>query len=449
MEIQPNPIGPLHPFGLRQKLHFSRDPESWYEEAFARHGDPFYFDGLDGPCAVTARPEGVRDLFSVDPQNLAIYYPDFLQPLIGSESIILLTQEQHRAERKAMAGTLFQSDRLRSSCASIEEVVRSHLRAWPERFTGNVLDLTLDITLEVLLRTVLGLRPGDRLRAIRNAILALGRALKPSFLFFPALRRDFGGLSAWARFRRAKEQLESLLIAELEDRRRIRGRMDGHPTDALARLLEPRTDGRVPSQRHVIDQLVTLIYAGHETTAIAMAWAIYELLRNPTCADRLRNELATLGASPDSAAYTELAYTDAICKEALRLHPPAHEIVRRVRVPLRLADRMVPAGAGVLVAVVALHRCADIYPAPNQYRPERFLERSFSPFEFVPFGGGARRCPGAALALDELKIALALIMSHCDLTLAWPRPLRTERRNIVHIPEGGVPVRLRGWHARP
>jgi cytochrome P450 len=188
---------------------------------------------------------------------------------------------------------------------------------------------------------------------------------------------------------------------------------------------------------------MTLLFAGHETTGIALAWACYWLHRHPAVLERLRAEIDALGDAPEPDAIAKLPYLDAVCNETLRLHPIAPDVPRMLARPLELAGYTLGPPCGVDAATTLVHRREDLYPEPHAFRPERFLERRFSPFEFTPFGGGHRRCIGAAFATYELKIVLATFLRHAHLELAEPGEVLPARRNVVLGPATGVRMRLR------
>ena len=220
--------------------------------------------------------------------------------------------------------------------------------------------------------------------------------------------------------------------------------------DILSLLLAARDEaGDAMHDDELRDELMTLLFAGHETTAIAIAWACYWLHRHPPVLERLRAEVDALGDDPQPDAIVRLPYLDAVCNEVLRLHPIAPDVPRQLVGPLELAGYTLGPPLCVDAAITLLHRREDLYPDPDSFRPERFLARRFGPFEFTPFGGGHRRCIGAAFATYELKIVLATFLRHAHLELAEPGEVRPARRNIVLGPSTGVRMRLRERRTHP
>ena len=201
-------------------------------------------------------------------------------------------------------------------------------------------------------------------------------------------------------------------------------------------------DGTGMSDLELRDELLTLLFAGHETTGIALAWACYWLHREPAALERLRAEVDGLGEDPDPEALVKLPYLEAVCSETLRLYPIAPDVPRMLAGPLEVGGYLLQPPVGVAVSTTALHRREELYPEPDKFRPERFLERRFSAFEYTPFGGGFRRCIGAAFATYELKLVLAAFVRGAELELAEPGEVKPQRRNLVVGPGSGVRMRL-------
>jgi cytochrome P450 len=250
-----------------------------------------------------------------------------------------------------------------------------------------------------------------------------------------ALRRDFFGIGPWAKFKRANAVLDEMLYATIRKRRSEKRKDD----DIITLLLDARYDDGTPMTDHEIrDQLITLMFAGNETTAAALAWALHWLFYNPGPQQRLMDELATLGPDPDPEALTKLSYLQAVCHEALRIRPIVPHVLRLLKKPLRLGAYELPAGIALDASVILLHSREDLYPDHKVFRPERFLDRKFAPNEFMPFGGAARRCLGAAFALYEMKIVLGTIMSRHRFQPRGKSDVRSVRHGLVMIPSDGV-----------
>ncbi|MGL5196911.1 MAG: cytochrome P450, partial [Chroococcales cyanobacterium] len=243
--------------------------------------------------------------------------------------------------------------------------------------------------------------------------------------------------SPWGYFLRIREQIDKLLYAEIADRRQqdLSDRLD-----ILSLLMSARdAEGEAMTDKELRDELLTLLFAGYETTASAMSWALYWVHALPEVKNRLREEIASLGDNPGPMDIFGLPYLTAVCNEVLRLYPVAMlTFPRRVEEPMDLLGYSLKAGTNLVGCIYLLHHREDLYPDSYQFKPERFIERQFSPYEFMPFGGGKRRCIGAALAVYEMKLALATILSGYDLKLAEKGPVKPQRRGVTLSPAGGI-----------
>jgi cytochrome P450 len=324
---------------------------------------------------------------------------------------------------------------------TILEVANARISEWPRDRVFDVHRTMQQISLEVILRTVFGQSPTpERVAAIEEATLTLVAALKPSFMFISSLRHSFGGLSAWARFKRARAGIERLFNEELRARR-----SDGEPReDILAQLMAARDeDGQPLSDENLLTQIMNLVGAGHETTASSLAWALHAIHRDPAVKRTLDEALGALPAGPwDPDVVARVPYLEAVCNETLRLNPVAPLIGRTLRTAFTLEGYELPAGTPIGVGIINIHRRADLYPEPERFRPERFAERQFGPFEYLPFGGASRRCLGAAFAAYELKLVLAAVMTGRSLQLADDAPAHAAARNTTVGPARGVRMRL-------
>ncbi len=247
----------------------------------------------------------------------------------------------------------------------------------------------------------------------------------------------------WRRFLRARAAFDAWADG-LIHARRARGE-DALGGDVLGVLLSARyEDGSPMDDAEIRDQLITLLLAGHETSATAIAWAVYYLARTPETLVQLRQELDALGPEPSAEAVVRAPYLDAVVAETLRIEPIVTEIVRVCREPFTLANQWtVPKGEVVAVMLISILKDARMYPEPERFRPERFLEKKFGPAEFLPFGGGARRCLGAAFAEAELALAIAELAQCWELELAGDEPERATRKNLTMGPAHGVRTRIR------
>jgi cytochrome P450 family 135 len=427
------PPGPRAP-GAVQALRYARDPLGFLTRLQRRYGDiftvrfPFF-----GRLVYVTRPDLVKEVFTGPPERFHAGEANatVLEPALGPNSVLNLDEGPHMRQRKLLLPP-FHGDRIAAYRDVIREAALEDIETWPVGETFALRPHTQRITLTVIMRAVFGVHDEQRLLRLERLIEAFGRRVN-AVTAVPMLRRDLGPLSPWGRFLRTRAALDEFVFEEIALRRAEleRGR-DGHD-DVLSLLLAARHDDGTPmSDAELRDELVTVIGAGHETTATALAWAIERLLRNPEVLDRLR---ASIAAGEDD-------YLDATIKETLRARPVIVDVARRLTAPAAIGGFELPAGAYVLPAIAALHYREDVFPEPDRFRPERFLEGRADSYAWIPFGGGVRRCIGAAFAEYEMKIVLRAILERAELTAPDPRPERVAVRNITLAPGKGSRVRL-------
>lgn len=436
------PPGPR--FGIVQSLGYMRDPYAIYADRIARYGDPVRIPTINGPLVVTADPEGVKQIFAADPDTFEVWTPDLLAPMVGSNSLLLVSGARHRRDRKLLTPP-FHGARMRAYGESMRGSTLRVAGRFREGEPFLAQTCTQALSLDIIIRTVFGVVEPHKVDALRMAIVGVAETAHPTILFFRSLRRSLGGYGPWDAFVRARDSLDRIMFAEIRERRQ-----SGHSgEDILSMMLAARyEDGGAMSDDELRDELLTLLLAGHETTAIALAWSLYWLHRHPDTLAKVHAELDALppDAAPDALA--QLPYLDAVCSETLRLHPIVPDIARRLRRPFELKGYLLPAGESVGVAITALHNRTDLYPEPTRFRPERFIERRFSPFEWAPFGGGARRCLGAAFAQFEMKIVLGTLLRAYRFRLDEPGDVKPARRSITMGPATGVRLVYEGLRVR-
>ncbi|MEZ4300918.1 MAG: cytochrome P450 [Polyangiaceae bacterium] len=417
------------------------DPTDLMLQMRDRYGDTYTMPTPLGPVVVTGDPEGVRALFTADPDTFLPYRPDVSAPMLGETSLALVSGARHRRDRKLLTPP-FHGARMRAYGEIMADSARRAAASWEQGRPFKMLETTQEISMEVILEAVFGLRlRTPQGEAVRKAVSRFVGAIRPQFIFFQWMRRDLLGLSAWARFKRAREELDSLLFSMMAERRA----QGEEREDILSLMMSARyEDGGQMSDMELRDQLMTLLFAGHEATAIGMAWAFYWLHRQPEELGRLLADLDGLGADAGVEAIAALPSLDAVCQEALRIHPVTPEILRVLARPFRLLDWTLPAGTAVMASAILVHRREDLYPEATLFRPSRFLSRKPAPFEHIPFGGGARRCIGAAFGLHEMKVVLGTILRSHKLRLASSKQVKPQRRGFTMGPKGGVPMICEG-----
>ena len=426
------PPGPRN--AVLATARYLRDPLGILLRTADRFGDPFTWPTFLGKLVITGDPEGIKTLLTADPEIYEALGAELLGPVIGRNNLILLSGERHRAMRK-MQNPQFHGARLRAYGQIITTIAETHVNQWPKERPFPVQETMQAISLEVILQAVLGLGDPTSRAAFKDALLSGIAALKPSFMFIPALRRPMLGLSAWARFGRRKAAMAALFNRELAARR---ARPDVGEDILSLMVASRKEDGSAFDDDELLEQMMSLIGAGHETTASALTWALYHIHRDGRVKARLSDELSGSAAPGDPEAITRLPYLDAVCSEALRLNPVAPLVGRTLRQGLTLKGYDLPAGVPVGIGIVNVHRRPELYPEPEQFRPERFLEREFSAFEYLPFGGGSRRCLGAAFALYEMKLVLATVLRSGALRLVTDKPVGAALRNTTVGPAATI-----------
>jgi cytochrome P450 len=324
----------------------------------------------------------------------------------------------------------------------MRDVTEAAVATWPTGRPFPLLVETQAITLDIIVRTVFGMAEGAAMATLRDRLRRfISLAVNPLSLW-PVLQVDLGPLSPWGRFVRLRREIDGLLDAEIAARRTA-----GNPesSDVLSLLLSVRDEqGEPMPDDHLRDELMTLLLAGHETTATALAWTMHRILTEPGVEERVRDEAR--GIAPEGRLRPEgvgqLEYLDAVVKETMRLNPVIPDVMRLLKAPLTIGGIDLPAGVGVAPNIYSAHRRPDVWPEPERFRPERFIGTRPNPYEFFPFGGGMRRCLGMAFALYEMKVVLATLFARADFALAPGYGVRIVRRNITWGPSEGMPVIL-------
>ncbi|MFD4444334.1 cytochrome P450 [Nocardia sp. NPDC058519] len=436
----PNPAPAAPRLSLLHGVAAGRDFGGYLRRRAAR-SDPFAVGFPRFPAVLfTGTAEGARELFRAPVALLEPPRPNPIEPMVGAASLILSSGTRHRTDRALLAPALHGA-RVRSLEKVIREATLNEIRCgadgpWRIGTRIDSLRAARTITLRVILATVFG-SESDREAEYGGVVTDFLTAFTTPLMVAPVLRCGIGGFGPWERFTAARARLDELLLADITRRRRT-GPANG---DLLDLLLTTRyDDGTSPTDTELCEQLRTLLVAGHETTATTLTWALYHLHREPGLLTRLLAELPTAGDDP--AEQARLPLLDAVCQETLRLHPPVPIVLRTLKEPLRWRGVDVAAGATIGLAVDALHRQPATWPAPRLFHPDRFLDRTVTPFEFAPFGGGHRRCIGSTLADHELRIVLATLLTEVRLTLepelALGRRPRTVPRNIATAPDRAI-----------
>jgi cytochrome P450 len=416
---------------LLQTLRWAFRPIPFMEDCRRRFGDSFSvrFLGFERPMVLISDPNAIKALYRQREQGLPPGRNIILEPILGSKSLLIQEGAEHLSRRKLMLPP-FHGERMRSYEQTMNEIVSAEVDSWPLHSAFPIHARMQAVTLEVILRVVFGVSSGprlDRLRAMLSTVLQ--ETATPGRQVLGLALARFGGDGPFAHFQDQLREVDELLMAEIAEHR---ARPDlEEREDILSMLMTAEfEDGTRMEDRELRDQLMTLLLAGHETTATALAWTFDLLLRHPAALGRLRDELAA----------GDEDYLKATITESLRLRPVIPLAGRRLAQDLEADGLTLPAGTDVTPAIWLTHTRADVYPEPFAFKPERFLEEGPDTYAWIPFGGSVRRCIGATFAEFEMRVVLREVLTRCELRKADPRPERTGRRNITLSPKDGTPV---------
>ena len=446
-------INPIETISLLQQIQWVADPVGYMETAARKYPDIFTAKivGFGSSIVFVNEPQAIQQILTNDRKqfNAPGELNGILKPIMGDASVMMLDGDRHKKRRQLVMPS-FHGSRMQNYGQLVFEITTKVFKNLDINKTQNksfsVRDAMQDISLQIILQAVFGLYEGDRCQQLKKLMSQMTELFNSPFtsaaLFFPSLQKDFGAWSPWGNFVRQKEQIDKLIYLEIAERR---AHPDPSRTDILAMLLSASDEeGKGMTDLELHDELLALLLAGHETTATAMSWALYWIHHLPDIKEKLLQELKSVTDPTDWMSIFRLPYLTAVCNETLRIYPVGMlTFPRVVQEPVELLGYKLESNTIVLGCIYLLHHREELYPEPNQFRPERFLEHQFSPYEFMPFGGGVRRCVGEALAQFEMKIVLATILSNFDLELAEHKPVKPQRRGVTLAPAGGIKMTLK------
>jgi cytochrome P450 len=423
---------------LLQAAFVTASPYGWMVKRWRRYGDVFSSRfPIFGRVVYIADPALVKEVFTGDPATFHAGEANTLAlgDALGEHSLLTLDEERHLSQRKLLLPP-FHGESVGRYVEVMAEATEREVARWP---VGKEIELRprmQAITLDVILRAVFGVRDDERMDLFRERIPPLGETTSV-LNWLPFMDRDLGGITPAARFRRALAAVDELIYAEIADRRAApdeeendaRGHrpLAGRRDDVLSLLLRARhEDGSAMTDSELRDELMTLLTAGHETTATGLAWAFERVLRTPRVLERL------------TASLDDDAYLDAVVKETLRVRPVVVDVARKLTRDTEVAGWRLPAGTLVLPAIAVLHARPDLYESPDEFRPERFLDGGAESYAWIPFGGGVRRCIGASFAQVEMKTVLREVLRRVRLRASSQRPERGVIRHVTVVPGRGA-----------
>ena len=435
MQTVPTPKSPT----FLQVIQWILDPVGYMESNFKQCGDLFRAYALWGssePFLMVNEPKAVQYMLTHDTGKEFTSPGEvnaILEPLIGRQNVMLMSGNQHRRRRQLVMPP-FHGEHLKSYSQTIQSITQDVMAQWSTDEPWDARAAMQKITMRVILQVVFGLHQSDRYerleQLLKKRLDMTNNPLTSAIFFLPWLQKDLGPWSPGGQLLKLGAATDQLLFAEIQERR---ANPDPNRIDILSLLLAAKDEeGNGLTDQDLRDELMTLLVAGHETTATVLTWALYWIHSLPEVKQKLLAELESVADPTDPASFLKLPYLTAVCNETLRIYPVALlTFPRRVEQPLELCGYPLKPDALVMGCIYLIHQREDLYPQPKQFCPERFLERQFSPYEFMPFGGGVRRCIGAALAQYELKIVLGTLLSQLDLALANKRPVKPGRRGVT------------------
>ena len=429
----PVPNGSQSPY-LIQLLQILSDPTGSLDRWSKEYGDTFRLGGDRYPPTVCfSNPKDIRTIFNASPDTIGYsQQSQLVKLLLGNGSFIFLPEKEHQRQRKLIIPNFHQQSL--ESCG--QNIVAITQKIISNLVIGNAFDVRQtmkQISIEVILDEILGREDyliRDRFKETLVSLFnAFDSPVLASYLLAASLFPNLLDPGIW-HVRHLKQKLDAQIMAEIVWRRKE----DRLRQDFISLLIDSCDEnGQLMSDIEIRDAVLTLIFAGYETAAAAMSWMLYWVHYVPEVRLKLLSELNNYGNNLKPIEISRLPYLNAVCKETLRINPPAlSTFARTVKQPIEIGEYYLEAGTGIDVSIYLAHR--RFYPEPSCFKPERFLERQYSPYEFLPFGGGQCRCLGASLALYEMKLVLATVVSEFELKLINPRPIKPARQGIVMIP---------------
>lgn len=419
-----------------QQLTLFRDPRWMHEWLYKTYGDlaGIHFQGRDHFIVMT--PESAREVFAQDPDIYDAFWKASFAGMNGDDSLWVLIGERHRKERLLFAPAVH-ANHYRSYGDTIRRIAHSKMEKWQPGQTIKAIDTTLAISLDIIMSLVFGVEDEATMQEGRKAVHALTHSAHPLIVFYPTFQRPWFPL--WNPYVKAKKNLYAWMDKLLAHRRA--NNID--VGDVLGVLMKATDqDGNQVSDEHICNELLSVLTAGHMTTAVATAWGLYELGRHPEVVTKMREELSAAGTVPTPEQILTMPYLEAVFKETVRLHPILSECARVPMETVTIRGRKVEPDQALVVSIVGIHHNPDVYPEPDVFNPQRFLDRKYNNYEFLAFGGGHRRCMGAGLAEYSIRLALAEAVLYWDFEAVGTD--KDIRHDLAMGPKNGAPLRVKG-----
>ncbi|BAY09858.1 cytochrome P450 [Calothrix sp. NIES-2098] len=431
-----------------QLINWIANPIGFQQRNRQKYGDIFSMNlGKIGSFVLIGDPQVVQEIFNQDAKFDIGRGNEIAKPLLGQHSLLLMDGDRHRRERKLLMPP-FHGEKLQAYAKQICLITEQIASKWQIGQPFIARSAMQKVSLEVILQIVFGLSEGERYQKLKSLLTAwldmTDSPLRSSMLFFQFLQKDWGNWTPWGRMKQRQRQIHDLLQAEIAEKRAKQDEI--HGGDVLSLMMAARDEnGQAMSDEELKDELLTILFAGHETTATTLAWAFYQIHQHPDILEKLQHELNSLGDNPNPMEIAHLPYLTAVTQETLRMYPVIPGLFARITKSVMKVGRykFYPETA-LMPSIYLIHYREDLYPHPEQFKPERFLERQYAAWEYFPFGGGSRRCLGFALAQLEMKLVLGTILSKYQLALAEDKPVKVQRRGFTLAPMGGVRLVMTG-----
>ncbi|CAD5983361.1 MAG: cytochrome P450 [Planktothrix agardhii KL2] len=445
------PDGPKTP-GWLQTLQWNVDCIEYAKSASQRYGDiftgRFWFNAQ--PAVVVGSSQAVEQIFTKLTKDFDPFIGesrDLIRPLVGDYSLLTLQDQNNYQRHRKLLMPHFHGERLQSYGQKICQVAEEVMQDVAPGTSFDACEVIGAISMESIFRVVFGLEKGNTSSRLKQLFMDLLDYIttpgKGIFMYLPFLQKDLGAWSPWGYYKRVKAEIDQVLYQEITKRRQ---NLDPERNDILSMLLSAHDEAGQPmTDEEIHSELLTFLTSGYKPIAMATAWALYWVHYVPQVRSQLIEQLSYLGENPESMSLAQQPYLKAVCQETMRINPIVPIISpQRVKSQVELMGYQLEPGTIVIPCNYLIHHREDLYPEHDKFKPERFLEREYSAYEYVPFGPGMRRCLGSEFAYFEMKLVLGTILSRYDLELVEPRPLQPKVKGFVVAPAGGVQMVMNG-----
>lgn len=425
----------------RQRLQYITNPVKYWETAYEHQSEVFWAKGIDfgSPLIVFYAPEAARQIIENHDRNLtSTTFSSELKAIFGETSFFTLEGNSHQKMRKLLIPKLH-GKHIHAYGELICQLVDDLMQSLPLNKPFSALEVAQEISMQVMIQLLFGSYQNERYQQIKKLMISMVNLFASNIfgvpLFFKFLQKDFGPASPWRNFLNQRQQMQELIYEEIAERRSSPN-VERNDLLSLLMLVEDE-EGNLLTDEELLGQVLSLLFTGNESTAASIAWSWYRVYRHDEIKAKLLDELRSVGDDADPLRLFRLPYLSAVCNETLRMYPVTMFMIpRRVKSSTQINGFQVEPGMLVTVGTYIIHQREDIYPEAKAFKPQRFLERRFSPYEFIPFGGGMRGCIGGEIALYQLKLALATVVSRYKLDLVNRRQIYPKRRNTILTPIG-------------